>query len=82
VEELENGEKQYTVGINNREAMPDPYSELRIREAQADLLELVLYYEVEDPDNPGEYLMISDDWVKYKHRDSNYAEECSYPNKC
>ncbi len=82
VELLESGEKKYTVGINNKEAMPDPYTELRIQEAQDDLLELNLYYEVPDPENPGEYLFISDDWIKYKHRDSNYAEECSYANKC
>ena len=73
---------KYTVGINNTEAMPDPYAELRVKEAQEGLLELNLYYEVADPDNPGEYLMISDEWIKYKHLDSNYAEECSYANKC
>ena len=75
------GEK-YTVGINDKEAMPDPYAEMRVREAQDGLLELNLYYEVADPENPGEYLMISDDWIKYKHIDSNYDEECSYANKC
>lgn len=82
VEELQSGAKQYLVGINNREAMPDPYAELRVKEAQEGLLELRLYYEVADPENPGEYLNISDDWVKFKHRDSNYAEECSFANKC
>ena len=80
--EGEGDQKKYTVGINNKEAMPDPYSELRVQEVQEGLLELTLYYEVVDPDNPGEYLIISDDWVKYKHRDSNYAEECSFVNKC
>ncbi len=82
VEQLESGENKYTVGINNKEAMPDPYTELRVREAQDGLLELNLYYEVTDPDNPAEYLLLSDDWIKYKHRDSNYAEECSFANKC
>jgi quinol-cytochrome oxidoreductase complex cytochrome b subunit len=82
VERLESGDKKYTVGINNKEAMPDPYAELRVKEAQDGLLELNLYYEVTDPDNPGEYLMISEDWIKYKHIDSNYDEECSFANKC
>jgi quinol-cytochrome oxidoreductase complex cytochrome b subunit len=82
VEHLESGDKKYTVGINNKEAMPDPYAELRVQEAQEGLLELNLYYEVTDPDNPGDYLLISDDWIKYKHIDSNYEEECSYANKC
>ncbi len=79
---LQSGEKKYTVGINNKEAMPDPYAELRVKAAQDGLLELVLYYEVANPEIPGEYLIISDDWIKYKHRDSNYEEECSFANKC
>jgi quinol-cytochrome oxidoreductase complex cytochrome b subunit len=82
VEQLESGDKKYTVGINNKEAMPDPYAELRVKEVQEGLLELNLYYEVTDPDNPGDYLLISDDWIKYKHIDSNYEEECSFANKC
>ncbi len=82
IEALQSGEKKYTVGINRKEAMPDPYSELRVKVAQDGLLELVLYYEVANPEVPGEYLIISEDWIKYKHRDSNYAEECSFANKC
>ncbi|MDX1413715.1 MAG: cytochrome b N-terminal domain-containing protein [Candidatus Promineifilaceae bacterium] len=82
IETLESGELRYSVGINNQEAMPDPYSELRVTDAQKNLLELVLYYEVVDPENPDEFLFLSDDWVKYKHRDSNYAEECGFVNKC
>ncbi len=78
-EELGDGSLKYTVGINNKEAMPDPYAELRIKEAQEGLLELNLYYEYEDS---GGELRISDDWIKYKHRDSNYEEECRFANKC
>jgi len=76
------GQKVYTVGINDKEAMPDPYTEMRVQEVQDGLLELRLYYEVADPDNPGEYLFLSDEWVKFKHRESNYEEECSFANKC
>lgn len=82
VEELESGEVRYGVGINNKEAMPDPYSELRVEEVQDGLLSLVLYYEVADPDNLDEILFSSDEWEKFKHRDSNYAEECRFANKC
>ncbi len=82
IETLESGELRYLVGINNKEAMPDPYSELQVREAQEGLLELRLFYEIADPNNPNEILDISDDWVKYKHIDSNYAEECTFVNKC
>ncbi len=82
IETLESGELKYMVGINNKEAMPDPYAEMRVKEVQESLLELQLYYEVVDPQNPSEFLFLSDDWIKYKHRDSNYEEECSFVNKC
>ena len=82
VEPNEAGEKRYGVGINNKEAMPDPYSELRVEEVQEGLLELNLYYEVANPDNLSEILNVSDEWVKHKHIDSNYEEECRYANKC
>ncbi|MFN2107649.1 MAG: cytochrome b [Candidatus Promineifilaceae bacterium] len=82
VETNESGENRYVVGINNKEAMPDPYSELRVEQIQDGLLKLTLYYEVANPDNLNEILNTSDDWVKYKHIDSNYAEECRFANKC
>ena len=82
VDTLESGEKRYGVGINNKEAMPDPYAELRVTQAQENLLRLALYYEVSDPENPSELLTVSDDWVKFKNEFSNYAEECRYANKC
>ena len=82
VDEGGTGEKRYGVGINNKEAMPDPYSELRVDEVQDGLLELNLYYEVANPDDLNEILNISDDWVKHKHIDSNYEEECRFFNKC
>jgi hypothetical protein len=82
IEEGGTGEKRYGVGINNKEAMPDPYSELRVEEVQDGLLELNLYYEVANPDDLNEILNISDDWVKHKHIDSNYEEECRFFNKC
>ena len=80
VEELPNGEMRYS----NRwfgNVMPDPVAELRVKEIQPDLLELRLYYEAVDPQNPDELLVLSDDWVRYLHRNANYAEECSYVNK-
>ncbi|NCF66631.1 MAG: hypothetical protein GWP61_11695 [Chloroflexi bacterium] len=82
IKELQSGQQVYTVGVNDKEAMPDPYAEMRVQEVQEGLLELRLYYEVVDPQNPGEYLILSDEWVKFKHRDSNYEEECSFANKC
>jgi hypothetical protein len=78
----ETGESIYQVGINNKEAMPDPYSELRIQQVQEGLLSLTLFYEVRNPNNPDEIIYISDDWVKFVHRDANYAEECRFANKC
>ena len=78
----ETGESVYQVGINNKEAMPDPYSEMRVQLVQDDLLSLTLYYEVRNPNNPDEIIYTSDDWVKFLHRDANYAEECSFANKC
>jgi len=78
----ETGETFYEVGINNKEAMPDPYSELRVQQVQEGLLSLTLYYEVRDPNNPGEFIFVSDDWVKFLHRDANYSEECRFVNKC
>lgn len=81
VETLESGEKRYSVGIDNKTAMVDPYTELRIKEAQEGLVEMVLFYEVADPDNPGEFLILSDEWVRWVHRDANYAEECTFVNK-
>ncbi len=81
IETLESGEVKYTVGINDKTAMPDPYSELRIKELQEGLVEMNLYYEVVDPNNPGEFLLLSNDWVQFIHRDANYAEECQYVNK-
>lgn len=82
VESLDSGELRYTVGINNNEAMPDPYAEMRVKSVQESVLELQLYYEVVNPDNPDDYLFLSDEWIKFKHRDSNYEEECSFANKC
>lgn len=74
VEDLGEGKKKYTVGIDNKEAMPDPYAELRVKEAQEGLLELNLYYEYVDSN--GE-LTVSEDWIKYKHLDSNYEENAA-----
>ena len=82
VEVLESGDKRYTVGsIIRIPAMPDPYTELRIRLKQEDLVEMRLYFEVVDPDNPGRFLIQSDDWIKYRHRNANYEAECRFANK-
>jgi hypothetical protein len=78
----ETGENFYEVGINNKEALPDPYSEMRVQQVQDNLLSLTLYYEVRNPNNPDEIMYFSDDWVAFLHRDANYAEECRFANKC
>ena len=76
----DNGEKRYG-NFFKGSVMPDPYAELRIEEFQPDLLKLTLYYEVIDPDNPGEFLVNTADWVSYRHADSIYEEECRFINK-
>ena len=79
VETLENGDKRYANFFADS-VMPDPYAELQIRQIQQDLLELTLYYEVVDPDNPDEFL-VNSRWVAYRHANSNYEEECRFANK-
>lgn len=61
-------------------AMPDPYSELRIVKIQDDLVEFLMYFEVENPDAPGE-LLINTETHDYRHEHALYEEECRYFNK-
>ncbi|MFQ5400089.1 MAG: cytochrome bc complex cytochrome b subunit [Anaerolineae bacterium] len=61
-------------------AMPDPKTELRIRQLQPNLRELTLHFEAADPQNPSE-MLVALDWPAYRHAYSNYEEECRFVNK-
>ncbi|MCK5923059.1 MAG: hypothetical protein KAG66_19110, partial [Methylococcales bacterium] len=76
----DNGRGGYKNGFSD-DVMPNPYAELIVRQVQDDLLELRLLFEAEDPNSPGEFLIHTEEWVKYRHRNSNYADECRYANK-
>jgi hypothetical protein len=60
-------------------AMPNPYAELRISQAQEDMVKFTLYFESEHPDT-GE-LLIQNETHDYRHADSFYEEECRFFNK-
>ncbi len=65
-----------------RNAMPDPYAEMRIEQVQESLVRLTLHYEVADPENPDILIIGSgSDYVGYRQADSNYEEECRFSNK-
>jgi hypothetical protein len=76
---LDSGAKQYG-NFFTSDAMPDPFATLEILEVQPNLKELVLHYEVVNPDNPNE-LLIDTSWTSFRHADSNYEEECRFLNK-
>ncbi|RMH01780.1 MAG: cytochrome bc complex cytochrome b subunit [Chloroflexi bacterium] len=61
-------------------AMPDPVAKLIIEDVQPNLRKLVLHFEAVDPNNPDK-MLVDLDWVKYRHADSNYEEECRFVNK-
>jgi hypothetical protein len=50
-------------------AMADPVATLIIQEIQPEMVKLTLVVQGKDP------------WVKYRHADSNYEEECRFVNK-
>lgn len=65
-----------------RNAMPDPYAEMRIEQIQESLARITLHYEVADPENPDVLIIGSgSDYVGYRQADSNYEEECRFANK-
>jgi quinol-cytochrome oxidoreductase complex cytochrome b subunit len=61
-------------------AMPDPTASLRIEELQPNLMQLTLFFQAANPNNPDE-LLIDSAPVSYRHHDSNYEEECRFVNK-
>ncbi|MCP4417724.1 MAG: cytochrome bc complex cytochrome b subunit, partial [Chloroflexi bacterium] len=78
-DELEGGRFGNAFGDN---AMPDPYAELIITQEQANMVRLTINFEVEDPNNPGEFLVEPDDSIfSFRHEDSFYEEECRFLNK-
>ncbi len=63
-------------------AMPDPYAELIVTQRQDNMRKLVLRFLVEDPENPGEYLIDSQETLyDYRHELSDYEAECRFANK-
>jgi quinol-cytochrome oxidoreductase complex cytochrome b subunit len=79
VEVLESGQRQFSNYFTDN-AMPDPYTELRIEDVQDGLRRMTLFYEVVNPDNPDE-MLIDANWISYRHADSLYEEECRFVNK-
>jgi hypothetical protein len=79
VQVLENGTKRYGNFFTD-DAMPDPDVTLEIEEVHPNLKEYILHYLVADPDNPDE-MLIDTQWVRPRHADSNYEEECGFLNK-
>lgn len=73
--ETQDGSTRYRT-YYTRDAMPDPEFQLIIKPVvdQANMLQLIITARVEDPENPGEYL-INDQIVAYRHADSNYEED-------
>ena len=64
------------------DAMPDPYAELRVTQRQYDMRKLILYFLVEDPETPDEYLINSGETVyDYRNEYSDYEAECRFANK-
>jgi hypothetical protein len=77
VEELDSGAHRYGNFFTDS-AMPDPVARLVIEDKQPNLKELVLHYEITDPDT-GE--VTETEWARPIHAFSNYQEECRFLNK-
>ena len=55
---------------------------LLFQHRQDNMRKLVLRFQVEDPNNPGEYLIDSQDTIyDYRHELSDYEAECRFANK-
>ena len=74
---LENGARRFS-NFFTSDAMPDPVAKLEIVEVQPNLKELILHYEVTNPDT-GE--VSTTEWTRPRHSYSNYEEECRFLNK-
>ncbi len=55
-------------------AMPDPETWMTIEQYQPNMVRIILSFEVEDPENPGE-LLFDYDRIAYRHAFSNYEED-------
>src|SRR5690606_23173702 len=77
IEVLENGTRRFS-NFFTTDAMPDPVARLEIKEVQPNLKELILHYEITNPDT-GE--VSNTEWVMPRHAFSNYEEECRFLNK-
>ncbi|HMT20833.1 MAG TPA: hypothetical protein PKE20_06230, partial [Promineifilum sp.] len=78
VETNEDGTHRYSNFFTDS-AMPDPIATLEIEEVHPNLKELILHYSVTNPDT-GE-VVEAVPWVRPRHADSNYEEECRFLNK-
>lgn len=76
---LDSGAKAYG-NFFTEDAMVDPYTELRVEDAQPGLRKMTLYYLVADPNDPSKNV-IDNTWETFIHEDSAYSEECTYANK-
>lgn len=74
---LENGTRRFG-NFFTSDAMPDPVARLEIHEVQPNLKELILHYEITNPDT-GEVNFT--EWKRPRHAFSNYEEECRFLNK-
>lgn len=73
--EDEDGSTKYRT-YYTRDAMPDPEFRLVVKPVvdQTNMMQLIITAQVEDPSNPGEFL-IDNQIVAYRHTDSNYEED-------
>jgi len=77
VETLDNGTRRFS-NFFTTDAMPDPVAHLEIVEIQPNLKDLILHYEITNPDTGD---VSTTEWVRPRHAFSNYEEECTFLNK-
>lgn len=77
VETLDNGTRRFS-NFFTTDAMPDPVAHLEIVEVQPNLKELILHYEITNPDTGA---VSKTEWTRPRHAFSNYEEECRFLNK-
>jgi len=77
VDVLDNGTHRYR-NFFTKDAMPDPVATLIVKEIQPGLKELTLRYQITNPDTG---VTSAPEWIRWRHADSNYEEECRFLNK-
>jgi quinol-cytochrome oxidoreductase complex cytochrome b subunit len=71
---ITNGVTLYGNSFTPNNAMPDPVTSMTIEQYQPNMVRIILSFEVEDPQNPGE-LLFDYDRIAYRHALSNYEED-------